>query len=1047
MSRLSGVTPTLTPSQARDLAVALYGVDGVARPLPSDRDQNFLVQGDGGAFVLKVSQSGEDAALLECQNEILGRIAEPLAPLRVPAVRRSVAGREIERHEGAGGVHLVRLLEHVPGRPLADWTPRSAALLEQTGALLGRLDAALAGYAHPAARRELDWDLRRGREVVEAHLGEVPDGGRRGLVERHLSRIGERVGPLLPDLRTGVIHGDGNDWNVLVGEPADPRVPAAVVGLLDFGDIVESWVVGEAAIAAAYAMLDRVDPVAAASAVVRGYHGANALTEGEVASLMPLATLRLCVSVVMSARQRRQRPDNEYLSVSERAAWSLLERLDAVHPDHAHYRLRDACGWPACPASARVVEWLVAHDDAIGPVLDPHPASVRRVTLDLSVGSLEWAALRGRDDSAAWTHAVFDRMRDADAALGLGRYDEARRWYTSDAFRTDTDEGPEWRTVHLGVDLFMPPGTPVLAPLDGTVASVRDNVGRLDYGPTVLLRHDAGGATFHTLYGHLAPDALELEVGRKVRRGERIAAIGAPPGNGDWAPHLHLQIITDMLGYDGTFPGVARPAERAVWLSVSPDPNLLLRLPVPETAGGSGREGDDPGRAATPAAGILETRRRRVGPNLSVSYRRPLHIVRGWMQHLYDPDGQAYLDCVNNVAHVGHEHPRVVEALARQAAVLNTNTRYLHENLVRYASRLTATLPEPLRVCYLVNSGSEANELALRLARTHTGRRDVVVLDVAYHGNTGAVIDISPYKFAGPGGTGAPSGTHVVPLPDPYRGRYRGAATAERYAEHVREAVEVAGERSATKAQPGGIAAFFAESIPSCGGQVVLPDGFLEAAYRHVRAAGGVCVADEVQTGLGRVGSHVWAFETQGVVPDIVTMGKPIGNGHPLAAVVTTPEIAASFDNGMEYFNTFGGNPVSCAVGLAVLDVMEEEALQARALRVGNHLREGLRSLMDRHDIVGDVRGLGLFIGVELVLDRDTREPATHHAAATIERMRDHGILLSTDGPDENVLKIKPPLQFSEADANRVVETLDRVLAEHALTPAMLTSCTERASA
>ncbi|MEJ2679711.1 MAG: phosphotransferase, partial [Gemmatimonadota bacterium] len=582
-------------SEAAGLAASLYDMHGEARPLPSDRDQNFLLRTPDGAFVLKVARSGEDEGLLACQNEVLARLAGPLSPLRVPWVKPSRSGRGIERTEGPGGVHLVRLLGHIPGRPLAEANPRSWPLLEQAGDLLGRLDAALAGYAHPAARRTLDWDLRRGRVVVETHLAEVADEARRGLVERHLAGIDECLAPLLPDLREGVIHGDGNDWNILVSEPADPLTPAVVTGLLDFGDIVESWIVGEPAIAVAYAMLDRADPLAAAAAVVRGYHGANALTESEVAALFPLATLRLCVSVVMSARQRRQRPDNAYLSVSERAAWALLERLEGINPDHAHYRLRDACGWPACPAAEPVVRWLKAHGDEIGPVLEPDPASVRRVTLDLTVGSLEWAALRGRDDSTAWTRAVFDRMRDEDAVLGIGRYDEARRWYTSDAFRTETDEGPEWRTVHLGIDLFMPEGTPVLAPLDGTVASVRDNAGRLDYGPTVLLRHEAGDAAFYTLYGHLAPDALELDVGRTVRRGQRIAAIGAPPGNGDWAPHLHLQIVTDMLGYDGTFPGVARPSERAVWCSVSPDPNLLLGLPELERAAAGGGVREDRG--------------------------------------------------------------------------------------------------------------------------------------------------------------------------------------------------------------------------------------------------------------------------------------------------------------------------------------------------------------------------------------------------------------------------------------------------------------------
>ncbi|GIV60060.1 MAG: hypothetical protein KatS3mg043_1149 [Rhodothermaceae bacterium] len=421
---------------------------------------------------------------------------------------------------------------------------------------------------------------------------------------------------------------------------------------------------------------------------------------------------------------------------------------------------------------------------------------------------------------------------------------------------------------------------------------------------------------------------------------------------------------------------------------------------------------------------LLRLRARLLGPSLSLSYRTPLKIVRGAGAYLFDETGRAYLDCVNNVCHVGHCHPRVVEAACRQMATLNTNTRYLHDAIVEYAERLTATLPEPLRVCFFVNSGSEANDLALRLARAYTGGTDVVVLDGAYHGNLSSLIDLSPYKFDGPGGAGKPPHTHVVPMPDPYRGPYRRDGAGAKYAAHVKEAVEdiaAAGRR---------LAAFFAEPILSCGGQIVPPEGFFRDAYAHVRAGGGVCVADEVQVGFGRVGSHFWAFETHGVVPDIVTMGKPIGNGHPLGAVVTTPAIAAAFTNGMEYFNTFGGNPVSCTVGLTVLDVIAEEGLQARARRVGAYLTDRLRGLMDRHPLIGDVRGRGLFLGVELVRDRATLEPAAAEAAEVVERAKERGVLLSTDGPLHNVLKIKPPLVFSEADADRLAGTLDAVLAE-----------------
>jgi 4-aminobutyrate aminotransferase-like enzyme len=413
---------------------------------------------------------------------------------------------------------------------------------------------------------------------------------------------------------------------------------------------------------------------------------------------------------------------------------------------------------------------------------------------------------------------------------------------------------------------------------------------------------------------------------------------------------------------------------------------------------------------------LLALRRHHLGPSLSLSYQQPLKIVRGRGQYLYDEADRAYMDGVNNVCHVGHSHPRVVSAIADQASRLNTNTRYLHDGIVEYALRLTATLPEPLSVCYFVCSGTEANELALRLARTYTGRQDVIALDHAYHGNSAATIDISPYKFNSRGGRGAPPWVHIAPAPDTYRGLYRSPKTnlGMRYAAHV---------SSLAAAHPP--AAFIAESILSCGGQIVLPDGFLAAAYAAVRAAGGVCIADEVQVGFGRVGLHFWAFETQGVVPDIFTMGKPIGNGHPMGAVVTTPAIAEAFNNGMEYFNTFGGNPVSCAAGLAVLDVIEDEGLQRHALDTGAYFMNQLREVMDRHSVIGDVRGLGLFIGIEFVSDRETRTPDAATASAAVEALKAEGILLSTDGPDHNVIKIKPPLPFDQENAGQITRALD----------------------
>jgi 4-aminobutyrate aminotransferase-like enzyme len=423
---------------------------------------------------------------------------------------------------------------------------------------------------------------------------------------------------------------------------------------------------------------------------------------------------------------------------------------------------------------------------------------------------------------------------------------------------------------------------------------------------------------------------------------------------------------------------------------------------------------------------ILAARRRRLGPSLSLSYQTPLHIVRGEGAYLYDADGREYLDCVNNVAHVGHAHPRVVEAGAAQMRVLNTNTRYLHETVVRYAERLTALLPDHLEVCFFVNSGSEANELALRLARAATGRPDVAAVDAAYHGNTQRLVEISAYKFNGPGGAGPSDDVQIVPLPDPYRGSHRGTG-ADVGAAYVADSRAVL-DAAAASGHPAG--ALIAEAIPSTAGQVVPPAGWLAGLFDAARDLGAVPIADEVQVGFGRVGTDVWAFGAPGARPDIVTMGKPIGNGHPLGAVVTTRGIADAFANGMEYFNTFGGNPVSAAIGLAVLDVIRDEGLQEHARVTGWRLLASLRDVAERREVIGDVRGSGLFIGVELVRDRETREPAPDAARKLADTAAERGVLLSTDGPFHNVMKIKPPLVFSADDADRLVETIDEVLGE-----------------
>jgi len=767
--------PRITLDDAVEFAAELYGLHVAASALPSERDQNFLLRTAAGEqFVLKVANSEEDLDFLELQNQLIWFLAEAKVDLDFPRVIPTKALDDIASITTADSQYFVRLLTWLDGVCFAEIKHPGRKLLASLGRALGQMDAALVGFSHQAAHRSFHWDLRNAT-VARDLVGLIADDRRR-LVERFFAEW-EKVD--WGSLRFSVIHNDANDYNILVrgSTPSEHRVSA----ILDYGDVVHSATVCNLAVALAYLMLDKPDPIGAAAQVVAAYQEIHPLTEYEVDSLYTLAVTRLCFSVCLAARQTRDVPDNEYLNISNALAWSLLKKLQDIPFDWPTRVFRYACGMPV----------------------------VREQTL---------------------------RPRRTQAEL-------------------------------------------------------------------------------------------------------------------------------------------------------------------------------------------LTARRKQLGPSLSVSYESPLHIVCGSRQNLFDAGGHRYLDCVNNVAHVGHSHPRVVRAATEQMSILNTNTRYLHEYLVEYSEQLIATLPDPLRVVYLVNSGSEANELALRLARAHTNRNETLVIDCAYHGNTTAMIDLSPYKFDGPGGHGCPAWVHKVSLPDVYRGKHRGDDAGTQYARDVARAAKFA-------ETGGGVAAFFGESAVSCGGQIILPPEYLRAAYAEVRAAGGVCVADEVQTGFGRAGTHFWMFETQDVVPDIVTLGKPIGNGHPLGAVITTPEIAASFANGMEYFNTFGGNPVSCAIGLAVLDVIRDEELQQNALEVGEYLKCELRLLQDHHPLVGDVRGLGLFLGIELVRNRDTLEPAGREAAQIVERMKERGILLSTDGPFHNVIKIKPPLVFSMKDADVLVSSLDSVLRE-----------------
>ena len=1010
--------PAFDVARAESLVRELYDLSATASALPSERDQNFLLSAAGEPrLVLKIANAHEDRAFLAAEQRAMQHVAARFA--HSPRVQRMRDGATLASAAAADGrEHLVWAISALPGVPLGTVSHRPPELFHQLGTSVAELTQALDGFDDPALRRLFHWDLAQGRAVVARYRPLIVDAELGAALDTVMTQFDPHTAALLPNLARSVIHGDLNDYNVLVGGGTGVHDRfTRVTGVIDFGDMVHGITIGELAIAIAYAMLDAPDPLSVAWQMTHGYHAVRALPEAEMQALFGLAMLRLCMSACLAAEQQRVHPENDYLGVSQAAVRRTLPRLARIPFAFAAATVRSACGLDPIPSSAGVRSWLAARTGTFAPVLGTDLRTEQSLVLDLSVGSALVSGDERENAEPALTARVVGAMRDAGVRVAIGRYDEPRLLYVTPAFAGGDGTLAEHRTIHIGLDLFAAAGTPVYAPLDGEVHAADEHAQRLDYGGVIVLKHHTDdGTEFFTLYGHLRRASfVTLQVGQRVARGDQIALLGEAQENGGWTPHLHLQVITDFLGLGSDFPGVGTPGRRDIWRSISPDANLLVGVPAQHFP-----------VQTPPLDATLARRRTLLGPSLSVAYRRPVRIVRGWRQYLYDDEGHKYIDAYNNVPHVGHAHPHVVRAAARQMAVLNTNTRYLHDGLEEYAERLTATLPDPLRVCVLVNSASEANELALRMARACTGRRDMLVLEAAYHGNTTTLVDISPYKHAGPGGSGAPDWVHVAPLADDYRGAYKRSDpnAGAKYARDVAHIVTALGARGRM------LAAFIAESCPSVGGQIFFPSGYLAGVYAAVRAAGGVCIADEVQTGLGRIGTHVWAFEAQGVVPDIVVMGKPLGNGHPLAAVVTTRAIADAFNNGMEYFSTFGGNTVSCAVGNAVLDVVRDEALQAHALRVGARLLAGLRAIAPRHALVGDVRGSGLFLGVELVRDRESLAPAAEEASYVADRMRDEGILLGTDGPYHNVVKIRPPMPFADADADRVVETLDRVLGE-----------------
>ena len=987
----------------------IWGIDARLDRLDGEYDLNFMAKSaEGHFYVLKVMHAGCAPDLIDLQISALDHIRSAGRDVPVPAVAPTRSGQATATcKDETGTPRILWLQDRLLGETFASFSPRSADLVHALGEKIGMMNADLAGFSHPALVRDFKWNLMQA-DWITAHLDAITLPGRR----RALAAIAAdfaAVKPALAALPCVAIHNDLNDYNILVTGTLE--CAPDISGLIDFGDMCAAPRICELAIAAAYVVLDHDQPDTALAALAAGYHAAHPLTPAELDLLWPLLNMRLAVSIVNSTLMAREAPDDPYVTVSQGPAWRFLEGRTKAGAGLIRARLRAACGFPVSDAAQRVLAWLDSARGSFAPLIG-------RDLGDVPMGSLSV-------ESSLWPQNPFDMPQIEAARVGqefgpgpwLGYYGEPRLIYTAAAFRNGPWKASDRRTVHLAIDVFAASGAALHAPYAGRVHHVENRARHLDYGGVVILSHETPeGDDFYTLYGHLDPEVCErLASGQHIARGEAFCRLGDASQNGGWAPHVHFQLALSLDGIGTDWPGVADPDALYLWNSLCPNPAALLNL-------------DDTKCAFEPVdkSGVLASRRAHFGANLKLSYKDPAMFLRGWKHHLFDEWGRPYLDAYNNVPHVGHAHPRLRAVAADQLARLNSNTRYLHPAQTGFAEKLLSKLPASLSVCYFVNSGTEANELALRLARAHSGGKAMVTPDHGYHGNTTGAIDISAYKFNAPGGVGQPDWVELVEVADDYRGTFRrdDPDRAKKFAGLVDGALGHIG------AKGGQLAGFIAETFPSVGGQIIPPAGYLPAVYEKIRAAGGVCIADEVQTGLGRLGEYYFAFEHQGATPDIVVLGKPIGNGHPLGVVVTTPAIAASFARGPEYFSTFGGSTLSCLTGREVLQIIDDEALMANARVQGDTLLAGLRALQDAYSCIGDVRGMGLFVGVDLVRDRASRAPATALAAYVLNRMRARRILIGTEGPADNVLKIRPPLTIDAEGVAMILDVLETTLSE-----------------
>jgi 4-aminobutyrate aminotransferase-like enzyme/Ser/Thr protein kinase RdoA (MazF antagonist) len=970
--------PVVTLEQARELLATHYGLTGALKELGSHQDRNVLVEsespvdtlglveegGSGGPrrYVLKICHGDYATAELAAQHAALRHLSAG-SQVRVPAVIPATHGEDLLSLIIGGSAVHVRLLEFIDGQSIAHVEHLSRDVIVALAELCAQVDVALEGFDHAGLDRTLQWDPRHASALIEHLLPVIQDADARACISDAAEQAQAWLTPLIPALPVQAIHMDITEYNVVWSRDAHRQWQ--LQGLIDFGDLVRTWRIADLSVTCA-ALLHHADgdPLYILPAI-QAYHAINPLCIEELQALWPLIVARAAVLVLSSEQQASIEPHNAYIQANLASEWNIFDVATSVPLALMEGAILSAVGLLESPSSS----------DPVSPLLPTLTGSAFSV-VDLGVLSEHFVA-------GNWEDADIDQRLLAKAAETGGRASSRYGEYRLSRTLPDTTHEPETFALHVALNI--PDATPIHAPFAGIVRRTAD--------AALMLVGDAGALR---LWGVRS----DIESGARLNAGDALALSAG------------LVVVQWCVEPALSPPLFAKPSWASAWRALCPSPGALL-----------GFDCDAP--ALENSAELLARRDASFARSQKHYYAAPPQIERGWRNHLIDMQGRSYLDMLNNVAVLGHGHPRMAEVAGRQWSLLNTNSRFHYAAIAEFSERLLKLAPEGMDRVFLVNSGTEANDLAIRLAWAYSGGRDVLSVLEAYHGWSVATDAISTSIADNPQALSTrPDWVHPVTAPNTYRGEFRGPDSAPEYVRSVDAHLARLAE------QQRQVAGFICEPVYGNAGGISLPPGYLKQVYQRVREQGGVCIADEVQVGYGRLGEYFWGFEEQGVVPDIITMAKGMGNGHPLGAVITRREIAEALEAEGYFFSSSGGSPVSCRIGMAVLDVMEEEKLWDRAREVGGHFKQRLEALIDKHPLVGAVHGSGFYLGVELIRDRATLEPATEETAYLCDRLRDLGIFMQPTGDYLNILKIKPPMVTTRRSVDFFVDNVSKVLSE-----------------